>query len=343
MPEVDLERYRLRSALHEQIFRTEIVPERLEPVAPQQHPVVVFIGGQPGAGKTATTDMIKHTMGLHGPVAHVCGDFYKPYHPDYSRLMDEDERTAGAYTRLDTRLWHGAAEDWARARGCHTVAETALADPDEFRRAATAFRAAGFRVEVAVLAVPEALSRLGIVARYLEQAAVHGRGRFVATSNHDACYRGIPETMAAIEAQRLADKVIVFRRGAVVVDSAERGPDGDWLGTPKLKNAVMAERSRPWGTTASLKFCTSLDRVARQGGPAWHPELREIAQLAAPLVVSGTPLEAAAEGRADASFRAVAGLSRARSAGLLPRGSSPAASARPLHARTRHTRALTRG
>ncbi|WP_165956725.1 zeta toxin family protein [Kribbella antibiotica] len=305
MPEVDLERYRLPSALHQQIFQAEIVPERLEPVAPQAHPVVVFIGGQPGAGKTATTEMINHTMGLRGPVAHVCGDFYKPYHPDYSRLMDKDERTAGAFTRLDTRLWHRAAEDWARARGCHTVVETALADPKEFRQASAAFRAAGFRIEVAAMAVPEAMSRLGIVARYLEQAAVHGRGRFVAKSNHDACYRGVPETMAAIEAAQLADNVLVFRRGAVVVAAANRDADGAWTGVRRFADAVTVERSRRWGTTGSLRFCTSLNRIAQQGGPAWHPELRDIARLAAPLVVAGTPLEAAAEGQADASFRAV--------------------------------------
>ncbi|MFK4086193.1 zeta toxin family protein [Kribbella sp. NPDC020789] len=300
MAEVDLERYRLPENLHREIFVERIVPARLEPVDPQPHPVVVFIGGQPGAGKTATTDMIGHTMGLRGPIAHVCGDFYKPFHPDYARLMDEDERTAGAFTRLDTRSWHEAAEDWARARGCHTIVETALADPEEFRRVATRFQAAGFRAEVNVLAVPEALSRLGIVARYLEQLAVHGRGRFVAQSNHDGCYRGIPETIAAVQSERLADSVIVFRRGAVVVSSARRAEDGSWAGSQHLAKDVVAERSRPWGTTASLKFCTSLNRIAQQGGPTWHPELREIAELAAPLVGPGTPLKAAAKGRADA-------------------------------------------
>jgi UDP-N-acetylglucosamine kinase len=277
----------------------------------------------------------------------VCGDFYKPYHPDYSRLMDADERTAGAFTRLDTRLWHSAAEDWARSRGCHTIVETALADPEEFRRVAADFRAAGFRVEVAVMAVPEALSRLGIVARYLEQAAVHGRGRFVAKSNHDACYRGVPETTAAVEARYLADNVTVFRRGAVVVAAAERDAEGKWAGTPQFAEAVKTERSRAWGTTASLKFCTSLNRIAQQGGRTWHPELREIAQLAAPLAVAGTPLEAAAEGRADASFRAVAGLSRTRSAGLLPTEASgpapPITSSRPRRSRPHQMRALTRG
>lgn len=147
MPEVNLERYRLPPALHAEIFQTQIVPERLAGAVAQGYPVVVFIGGQPGAGKTATTEMIKHTMGLLGPAAHVCGDFYKPYHPDYQRLVSTDDRTAGAYTRLDTRLWHAAAETWAQERHCHTVVETALADPGEFAQSAARFRSSGARVE----------------------------------------------------------------------------------------------------------------------------------------------------------------------------------------------------
>ncbi|MFI5731123.1 zeta toxin family protein [Kribbella sp. NPDC051587] len=297
----DLGRYRLNEELHAEIFSSRIVPRELAGAMRQERPAVVFIGGQPGAGKTATTDMIKRTMGLRGQAAHVCGDFYKPYHPDYVRLQAEDERTAGAYTRLDTRLWHAAAEDWARARGCHTVVETALADPEEFARAAANFGAAGFRVEVAVLAVPEALSRLGIVARYLDQIALHGRGRFVARSNHDGCYRGIPATIAAVQANQLADNVIVFRRGAAVVTAAQRAENGSWSGSQHLAEDVAGERSRPWGTTASLKFCTSLNRIAQQGGPTWHPELREIAQLAAPLAT-------ALDGGFDAGVKGVAAV-----------------------------------
>ncbi|MGW6277748.1 zeta toxin family protein [Kribbella sp. NPDC055071] len=317
---IDLERFKLPAPLHEEIFRGRIVPRELDSAVSQRYPVVVFVGGQPGAGKTAATDMIKHTMGLLGPAAHVCGDFYKPYHPDYNRLMATDDRTAGAYTRLDTRLWHADAEDWARARRCHTVVETALADAGEFAESAARFHAAGFRVEVAVLAVPEALSRLGIVARYLRQVEFHGHGRFVAQSNHDACYRGVPETVAAIHAQGLAGNIVVFRRGAGVVAAAHRDDRGVWNGTDLLTESVAAERRRPWTIDESLKFCANLNSIAQQAGPDWHAELRLIAELARPLATAGTPLDAAAQGQAGASFRDIAELSRARSASLLPGG-----------------------
>ena len=350
MAEVDLKRYRLAGALHQEIFQTQIVPERLGTAVAQRYPVVVFIGGQPGAGKTATTAMIKHTMGLRGPVAHVCGDFYKPYHPDYSRLLEKDDRTAGAYTRLDTRLWHAAAEDWVQSRGCHAVVETALADPREFAETAGRFRAAGTRVEVAVMGVPEALSRLGIVDRYLRQVEIHGHGRFVAQSNHDACYRGVRETVAAIQTQETADNVVVFRRGATVVGAARRDDNGHWVGAQQLAEDVASERERPWTIDESLRFCTSLNRVALRGGREWYPELRQIAQLARPLAAEATPLEAAAEGRAGARFRDIAELSRARPASLVPQAPStipggPAAP--PSHAGRaagrRQSAALTRG
>jgi hypothetical protein len=292
MADVELGRYRLAVPIHEEIFGTQIVPERLAAAAAQPHPVVVFIRGQPGAGKTATTAMIKHTVGLRGPAAHLCGDSYKPYHPDYSRLMDDDDRTAGAFTRLDTRAWHAAAEAWVRVRGCHAVVETALADPAEFARTAGRFRESGLRVQVAVMAVPEALSRLGILDRYLRQKEVHGRGRFVAQANHDGCYHGMIETVAAIEADHLADTVVVFRRGAEVVAESHLDDQGRWSGATGLAATVRAERVRPWTIDESLRFCATLDRVATSAGPARHPELRRIAQLAVPLVADSTQLEA---------------------------------------------------
>lgn len=176
----DLERYKLPDWMHAEIFHNQIVPERLAGPAYQERPVVVFIGGQPGAGKTATTDTINHALDTRGGAAHICGDFYKPYHPDYARLLAEDDRTAGAYTRLDTRQWHTEAEAYVREHHCHAVVETALADPAGFAETARRFHVSGYRVEVAALAVPAALSRLGLMDRYMRQAQIDGRGRFVA-------------------------------------------------------------------------------------------------------------------------------------------------------------------
>lgn len=59
MSDIDPARYLLSEAQSALIFRDDIVPVELEHGVAQERPVVVFVAGQPGAGKTMTTNMIK--------------------------------------------------------------------------------------------------------------------------------------------------------------------------------------------------------------------------------------------------------------------------------------------
>jgi len=59
--------------------------------------------------------------------------------------------------------------------------ETTMRDPGDFAEPARMFRDAGYRVETAILAVPESLSRLGI-QRYEEQRRGKGHGRLTLQS-----------------------------------------------------------------------------------------------------------------------------------------------------------------
>ena len=116
MPEVDLFRYKLSEAEHERIFQEEIVPAWLADAVPQRDPVKwSWWAASPGPARRRLPKRSERSWTVAAAI-HVCGDFYKPYHPQYARLLLEDDTTAGAYTRLDTRLWHDKAEAYARER-----------------------------------------------------------------------------------------------------------------------------------------------------------------------------------------------------------------------------------
>jgi hypothetical protein len=301
LTEVDLNRYKLSEDDNEKVFRRRIVPREFYGAVAQARPIAVFIGGQPGAGKTATTQMAKSHLDQRGGVAHVCGDFYKPYHPDYARLLREDDATAGAYTRLDSREWHAKAEEYARRQRFDVVVESALADPDEFAEVAGRFREAGYGVRVAALAVPAAQSRLGIMQRYAEQVRDHGRGRWVAQTNHDRCYDGMLDTVDRIDADRLADRMEVYRRGNILVYANALGPDGQWEHPPQARSAILAERHRPWTAEEIAQCRAQVLQTRRDLDQVWTPEysrrLNEIIDLAAPALPpgEGASLRAAAE------------------------------------------------
>jgi hypothetical protein len=287
MPEFDLTRHRLDEAEHERIFREEIVPVEFADLTAQQNPLVVFVGGQPGAGKTKTTERVLARLASRGTPAHVCGDHYKPHHPDYHQLLIEDELAAAAYTRLDARAWHTKAENHARQARADTVIETALTGPGGFSEPAAAFRAAGYRIEVIALAVPEAWSRLGILTRYAAQVDQHGHGRIVASANHDNCYHGMADTLTGIDTNRTADVLAIVRRGNQTRYLNALTPDGTWAQPPAAAATLATERSRRWTQAEARKFATELARLRQRGDPALRAAADTVARLADPYLPPG--------------------------------------------------------
>jgi hypothetical protein len=116
-----------------------------------------------------------------------------------------------------------------------------------------AYRQAGFRVEVMVLAVPAAMSNQGIISRYLEQVADQGHGRLSVQAKADQAYAGVLDFAELICSEHLADYVGVFRRGES--DPRYRNvlsAEGAWTTEPRLRAAI--ERERPWTAHETADF-----------------------------------------------------------------------------------------
>ncbi|MFD9575580.1 zeta toxin family protein [Streptomyces sp. NPDC059982] len=169
----------------------------------QEHPVVVFVAGQAGSGKTLVMDLVHAALEQRGGAVRVERDAYKAIHPGYQHFLAEDVRTAGVRVRDETYQWQAEVEARARAARYDVVAEEAIADPAGWLAAVATYRAAGYRVEVVALAVPEAVSQLGVLDRYL-RLADEGRARYVGWDNHDACAAALPSALVDVEARRLA-------------------------------------------------------------------------------------------------------------------------------------------
>ncbi|MFZ3573737.1 zeta toxin family protein [Streptomyces sp. BH097] len=251
----------LPAAAHREVLAERILPRSLQGAMPQRRPVAVVVAGQPGAGKTTLADLLHAALDRRGGAVRVSRDLYKSAHDAYPELLAADVRTAGSRVRPDTQAWQRAVEEAARQGRFDVVVESALADPDEFREQATALRAAGYRIEVVALAIPEAVSQLGVLDRYL-RAADENR-RFVAWENHDTCAAGMLRTLDVIEREQLADRICVVRRGAVPLYDNER-TDGAWQRAPRAVQVVADERARPWDAQETAVFRRELADADRR-------------------------------------------------------------------------------
>ncbi|AUG76858.1 Zeta toxin family protein [Kitasatospora sp. MMS16-BH015] len=303
-----MERENVPGALPEQqgraLLEGVVLPSALAGAVRQDQPVVVFVAGQAGSGKTAVVDLVHGALAARGGAVRVDRDTYKNIHPHYPALLAEDVRTAGIRVRTDTYGWQSEVEERVWLSRFDAVVEAALGRPDEFLAEIAVYRRAGYRVEIVALAVPEALSQLGVLDRYL-RLAVEGRARYVGWDNQAACAAALPAALAAVEDGRLADRVLVVRRSATMVAEAvygnELGPDG-WVRPARAARAVLAERGRPWGAAETGRFRRELagcerrvhdPRIPQDWALATGRDAERAAALAEPVRRTAQPLPTA--------------------------------------------------
>ncbi|WP_042422177.1 zeta toxin family protein [Streptacidiphilus anmyonensis] len=284
------------------ILAEELAPAVLAGAVPQRRPVAVFVAGQAGSGKTMVVDLVLAALAARGGAVRVDRDAYKTAHPGYDRLLAEDVRTAGVRVRADTYAWAARVEEQVRLRRFDAVVEAPLGRPEEFLDEVAAYRRAGYRVELVALAVPEALSVLGVLDRYL-RLAKQGRPRFVGWDNHDACAAALPAVLEVVEAEGLADRVTVVRRSTDLALEAvyvnEVGADGCLVRPAGAAKAVLAERRRPWDAAQTGRFRRELAAADRRVNDPRLPEdwalavrrdVERAAALAEPLRRTAQPL-----------------------------------------------------
>lgn len=275
--------YLLPEDENRRIFHQEIVPDKMWGLQTQDDPVVVFLVGQPGAGKSRVSAMVATVLNARGGFVDIDSDLYKPYHPSYDALMAEDDKLMAAFTRADGRAWMARAHQYVRDHKLNAVIQETSQNGQAVAETMTAYRRAGFRVEVLAMGVSKAMSDQGIVARYHEQVKDRGSGRLTVQKNADESYRGILELASLIDRDRLADQVGVFRRGEGTPRYAN-GLDeaGAWRHPAALAAAVETERTRPWGETETRDFLRTQGRLRREMGAEWNPTLTRIDRLALP-------------------------------------------------------------
>lgn len=253
----------------QEVLTGTVLPSVLGGAVPQPEPVrpvVVFVAGQAGSGKTLVADLVHAALERRGGAVRVDRDAYKNIHPHYAALLSEDVRTAGVRVRSETYRWQAEVEARVRAGRYDAVVEAPLAHPQEFLAGMAAYRQAGYRVELVALAVPEAVSQLGILDRYLHLAQ-EGRARYVSWDNHDQCAAALVDTLSMVEAAHLADRVFVVRRSTETALEAVYDNElasGQWCRPAGAARAVLAERSRPWDARETGRFRRQLADADRR-------------------------------------------------------------------------------
>lgn len=116
-------------------------------------PVTVFLGAQPGAGKTNAQSIITGMYGS-GSLMPIVGDDFRSYHPDYETLLKTNPLEMPNKTARAAGIWTGMAVEWARENSVSCIIEgtwrNKLTVLQEVERAVNANR----KTHAILLAVP---------------------------------------------------------------------------------------------------------------------------------------------------------------------------------------------
>ena len=211
------ETFLLSEEVSSKIFETSVVPYLFRDSVRSAHPKVFFVGAQPGAGKTPLLRYItQNEVTDRNNLVEINGDDLRAFHPEYSRLLREDDESAAFFTDLDSARWIEQAITYAAERvGCSVGIEGTLRQHKIVQKTSALFRDHGYKTSLNVLVIHPLLSRLCIVERYLGQLADSGMGRFTLREAHDASVNALPYTVEQIILDHDVDEIRLYARGGI--------------------------------------------------------------------------------------------------------------------------------
>jgi hypothetical protein len=236
------EKYLLSEYESQRIFEEEIIPSEFGSLVSVDRPSVHFFGAQPGAGKSSVQAYIQEVLvELDGSlsVASVIGDDFRPYHPEYSALVEENESLAAFYTDRDSGRWVERAINHTLQIKPNVILEGTLRNPQVTLDTATQYQAKGFDREMHIVAVHEFVSRLRIFERYLQQVEDTGSGRYTLPEAHDRSYSALPQSLHTLAESGMFNRITLYNAFGDVLFCAV---DTTAAASSDLETILMNER-----------------------------------------------------------------------------------------------------
>ena len=248
----------------EQVY-TKIERHALDHTVAQEKPRAILLGGQPGSGKSELARMAQHELSQNGRAVVIDADKLRERNPVYQALSITDPKNAADLT-------HKEAAEWARRLTAATVQgrrnlviDGTMRDPKGVLTLAAKLREHGYTVEARVIAVSPEVSINRARLRFEEQMAARGVGRFVNQAQHDVAYKGLADSVSALESARAVDAIRVYDASQREI-YANQLVRGSWQQEPGAQQALTEERTRTWSHAEHRNHVALLTDITRLAG-----------------------------------------------------------------------------
>ena len=216
-----------------------------------KNPKVFLLGGQPGAGKSGLENMIN----IKDEYISISGDDYREYHPRFKEINLEHGREASKYTQQWAAEITEKLIRELRKEKYNLIIEGTLRTAELPLKEASAFKKAGYEVELNVVVVKPEKSRLGTLERYEAMLKQNKVPRMTPKEHHDLVVNNIGNNLEIIYNSKAFDNIKLFDRGNNLLYNFKENPDIN------PKDILNKEFNREWKKEEIEEFKEKWDNL----------------------------------------------------------------------------------
>ena len=247
---------------HENIYRSSIT-HSLEAIREVKHPIALFLGAQPGSGKTR----LRESLLSQNDGVVINTDDLRWFHPAYNRLLENPATNPlGPYlvdpdaTAWSIRLFNEALQQ----RSNVVIDSTFGGNPAHVIARLQTLHAQGYQNEFHIIAVNPRVSKLGIYLRYENGINDGNPERMVSMEVHDRNFKNLPENLMEIArtCRHLIARVVIYSRGM----NRSWSPIYETSYPCDFDESIQrlnTERQRPFTADEAENFAQTIDEVSQ--------------------------------------------------------------------------------
>lgn len=271
------EKYEVAPEVIEYVFTNEIIPRVFGERSPvdDSELVMVFLGGQPGAGKSFLavqlmnadknksaegngidiTELGSSDRNKLGNYAKIDLDDFREYHPRIKEI-EKSGKISDATGQFAYQL-KMMAIDYGLEHKYKMILDGTLRSREEVCKIIGRAQGHGYQAGIKVVAVYDLESAFGITRRYFDEMLEGNIPRDVDRKFHDDVYTQLLDTVAYIEKNEVYDSIEVRNRAKELVylnDKDNIYLYGQPIEKPCAVEAIIQEREKGWSAEKSKEY-----------------------------------------------------------------------------------------
>ena len=201
----------------------EDLESEVSSLTPQESPILVILGGQPGSGKSNVIELI--TKRFKYNIIALNGDEFKSLYPNYKTINNQNPiKTAEIVQPYSNYLVNTIKQELANKK-YNMIIEGTMRTVDVPMSTINEFINKGYKVEAYIVVANYYASRTGCLKRVEIDYISKGIGRAVDSKNHDIAYNNIPHTLSELLKSKKLDNMTAVSRGGIVLGQLAKGDD----------------------------------------------------------------------------------------------------------------------